>query len=83
MLGWFLLGLFLAGTAAVVVYKVYCMITIPVLHQAAIANGLGNAIVKNIDRCNNVVRLESLTSDKQVDVDGTGINSDVTVNKIV
>lgn len=64
------------AVAAIVVY-VTGSITRAKLREKLRDNNMKDAIITAIDRCDNVVKLKDLTSDKELEVHGDDVDYDV------
>lgn len=62
--------------AAVVVY-VAGTITKPELKDKLRENGIENAVIKAIDRCDNVVSVKDLDSDRTLEIHGDDVSYDL------
>ena len=81
MLGRILLGIAGALIGAVAIagtaYVVHSVITTKFLAQKANSNGLRNAVVDMVDRCNNKVSIKELYGNKKETYQGDSISRDV------
>ena len=67
MLGWILLGL---ATAAVCLVVISGIVNKSRIKEKIIERKFGSAIITEIDKCTNVVKLESLYSNDTIEIQG-------------
>ena len=71
------------GTVAAIVVYVKGSINRSKLQQKAQAQNINKFIIKEIDRCNNVVKFEDMYSDKEVEVRGDDVDWDIDEGDII
>lgn len=74
MLGWILLGL---ATAAVGVIIISGMVTKSRIKEKMRERGFEMAIITEINKCTNTVKLEELCSDKTIEIRGDDIDCEL------
>lgn len=86
------LGRLLIGLAAAALGAVAVAVTVKCikgvldrkkLENLAMQDGINNALVESIERCNNKVTLKDLNSDKKVTYQGDAISNDVRVGMVI
>lgn len=60
-----------------IVVGVTVMITKAILKDKMKEENLESAVIETVNRCDNVVKLKDLDSDKVIEVHGQGIDSDI------
>ena len=71
MLGWILLGL---ATAAVGVVVISGIVSKNRIKEKMKDRGMHDALITEINRCTNTVKLEDLYSDKTLEIRGDGLD---------
>lgn len=78
-----LLGALAVGAVAAIVIVINGMITRSKLRDALRSKGVEDAIIKEINNCDNTITLEELNSDKKVEVRGDDIDYDLDEGDII
>lgn len=74
MLGWILVGL---ATAAVGVVIISGMVTKSRIKEKMQSRGIEMAIITEINKCTNTVKLEELCSDKTLEIRGDALDCEL------
>ncbi len=75
MLGWILGGLLAAAAVAVIVVTISGSINKKRIEEVMRNNGIKDALIEEIDRCDNVVKLSDLDSDKEIEIHGDDVSN--------
>lgn len=75
MLGWIIGGLIAAAAVTAIVVTITGVINKQRISEAMRSNGIKNALINEIDNCENVVKLEDMDSDKTIEIHGDSVSS--------
>lgn len=79
MIGWIIGGMIVATTAMVIVIKVKGIIDRQKLREEMREREIKNAVIEQVNRCENVVRVKDMDTGIQYDVKGNDISNGITV----